>query len=1187
MERLLIPLSVKAMLVGTTAKKAVFSKLSYQYEFLSPEITDVPVDAIEPDIMSVTGFLEGDRGIYLHFSLPDTLTKGAQREGSDEVEYPAVANRWLITRMWTSQDGTLRTKCFIIEGDVLQESSGAGFYNLKSASYPYPQDELLPYRYIGRTYPGRIAREELPAVKERIIPLRAVAPANPCFAAFLPDCCNVFGFFDDLKEESGEYLRNIKLSYMVCGWYDDEREDILAAVGSAAECKEKLFWKAPEQMEFPAQVLCHGLISDIGWIDENTDYSKGILYGFKEPELAIGNTSMEALAAYEEAKVPKESLNEFTATMLLCGAKHRLKEGNGLIKAMDDIHKARFGCRVNIGRYAVKEKAKENQDKFLRYENKNREETPLESRFILPLKALNLAEEELFCLREGLKDKQEELYDLFYKYVNRNMEMEDALVRLRQDKLMEQYRVRMELLSTEINNLHSQIVQREEEKNRKEEQLIQQMGEDYRLTKLSDQSFWEPNDPVLMLFGLDRDYSRGADVRFSDENIVLCRSSRELISQLTLEPVKELLSESITVGAEELFDHSEISEVIEKHKLPLECIGLIEEGCLLSPGFSGRIAACAADKASITQPDKIKVLEKMIRRLQTAPVNGEIYRALDKQSLCRAAGFDGIFPEIYAISYWKQPWNPLYLCWQLTFYPDPKVLQEEPGLEDWILKEEDYIYQGDEIKIDQKLVCTGRSVVTPYAAEAAAQMMKEIVLDEPLLQDIRNMSILSQKLNGFHDKLLMKTLQLQVPITLMKISDTALKNTTEELLDGFQYEKPEFNKMFMPIRAGFLELNQVNIVDDFGQTIQMKPLSLIAAKDFRYTENISERFVLLPPRVLQPLRLNFEWLNRRDTPICGWLLPNHIEKAVHCYSSEGELLGSLQTVPDAEQPVVWKLPPDQGGKTAALSENMDEALHGILETLLRISREEQYNILDDFLAVIDTSLWNINPSANQLFQELGLYVGKPLAIVRSALRLELLGRMRRPKTLEKSEKDSGKFSYPHIEKAHFQVRVGRKQNQNDGLIGFFKDSDYTRLHLSASQSEVKKDYFCDDNTISLCPGAEERPTELTLLMDSAGCVDLVSAILPVKSERLEENLVKEALSRMYLTIFTAPFLTDVQDISIPIPKIAGKQFHWLSFDENGIMREQTEIHSAGAEGFLPETPFEAIEGWLKLRINGK
>ena len=70
--------------------------------------------------------------------------------------------------------------------------------------------------------------------------------------------------------------------------------------------------------------------------------------------------------------------------------------------------------------------------------------------------------------------------------------------------------------------------------------------------------------------------------------------------------------------------------------------------------------------------------------------------------------------------------------------------------------------------------------------------------------------------------------------------------------------------------------------------------------------------VRLEPRIPQSARLSIQWLPAHEgkwkpgkhivpaagefNPICGWILPNFLDKALMIYDAEGNALGALQAV---------------------------------------------------------------------------------------------------------------------------------------------------------------------------------------------------------------------------------------------------------------------------------------------------
>ena len=125
---------------------------------------------------------------------------------------------------------------------------------------------------------------------------------------------------------------------------------------------------------------------------------------------------------------------------------------------------------------------------------------------------------------------------------------------------------------------------------------------------------------------------------------------------------------------------------------------------------------------------------------------------------------------------------------------------------------------------------------------------------------------------------------------------------------------------FGPLRAGFMEVNALEVVDVFGQRMNLTTKTLttdgslqpVVAMSLQppSTDSANAGKVFLPPRLLMPLRLWFQFLAASDalgsdaaleptglkarevlltnshaasTPIFGWLVPNHLEQSLFFY----------------------------------------------------------------------------------------------------------------------------------------------------------------------------------------------------------------------------------------------------------------------------------------------------------------
>ena len=118
--------------------------------------------------------------------------------------------------------------------------------------------------------------------------------------------------------------------------------------------------------------------------------------------------------------------------------------------------------------------------------------------------------------------------------------------------------------------------------------------------------------------------------------------------------------------------------------------------------------------------------------------------------------------------------------------------------------------------------------------------------------------------------------------------------------------------LFYPFRAGFFQIEQLRVVDTFGQKIDLHEMS--AERIFEpkpglglkpdHADELDANMFQLPPRLVQPSRLDFQFLANDDsglditfaqTPhaVCGWLNPDHLDGGLAVYSSKGEALGEI------------------------------------------------------------------------------------------------------------------------------------------------------------------------------------------------------------------------------------------------------------------------------------------------------
>lgn len=1193
-EPLLIPISMKAMLVGEPQDQ--FADTSYNYSSLN----NYPLgDMIEPNLMGRNSNM--DRGIHLHWILPDAMKHGSVGDQEkDDISYPAVPNRWYITRLWRKSDDfndEVHSLSWIVESDVLQKESSESNGNINSPQIPFMNDFSQQYRYLGRSYLSnepsvknaygesirdangesiKDANEQTSPYTESLeFPLTAVVPGLPAFASYYPDCRNIFGFYDNMCDKNGKELENINVTYVVCGWYSDNTHDILNRISNVDEYKNKVSWSVPENFNFPAYSLCHSMLSGIKWESKKVKYESNIPN--TDIDFAVGNTTAEALAALTEHNNPTtENIMERMLNFFYSSGEILLKDKNRLIKSEKKLHEHRFGKNHSFTQLVLKP----SDGKY----NSTIEE-PLNEK----ISQINNCYVNIFKKEADFKNLQEQLYDCWYKYVYiaEHADVHAINYNNQNKKYLSNYIDQIEKLGNDINAKIGVISALNDEKTKLLKDLENLV--DYTVVYQSGQPFWIPNEPVLLLNGVK------SDSKHSETGQLFCRSKSQIISSLTIDKLDGILNTSQKVDFDDILSDDthwtgDIPDVIDN---------IVKEALIISPDFALNIANKMLDLNNCRIIKNQETLSEIIKKIQYAQSISELL-SLGRSKLSEVSGFNGIYPEQIASCQWSKPWSPLFVRWSVNYYPDPAVLEDEPSLRNWQMEKtsQDYYFNG-EISNDKPITIKGQSILAPTGAMATASCCIRHLGDTDLANEALNMDVLSQVLSGMNGKLIMEKTDIILPVekvnsSNIKVGDTTLpSDKTLDLLKDYIPRGPFFDDFFSPIRAGFMSIEEVEIIDSFGQLKTISNTNVVVAENMRNNMPAEQKNIMLAPRLIQPSRLNFRWLNpdsnlpqyenSTESPICGWLLPNYIDCSIMVYDSDGNLLGNLQRV-ELDKPVVWKSTPENGGGTGMLPQGMNSTLYKIISAILDVSDNEKTDILTPMIKVIDDALWSINPNAANQYNSLGSYVGRPLIVVNSCIILEQKYIPKSFKHLEtncNTDNCTGN-SKIDVTKAKFDIQVGASVNHGDGVIGFFKDFDYSIMHINTDEPKPKHKYFNIDNTVTLTLG-DESPTNLTIIMDFAASIDFISGILPTKTVKPNEHAISEDLNKLYFTIFSAPVLGDINEFAIPCPKLDGREWSWLHFSDSAFKEEQ--ISSATQQAYFPSNGVCAEEGWLKLKLN--
>lgn len=1076
MVKMLVPIKIDCLIVNGDENNRKHASLTPRYDAISEGI--VLGDMIAGDqIFETTRGLE--KGVHIHWHLPDGLIRGIKEAGESTVLYPAVPDIWLVTRFWENSN-KLDLKAWIVESNNIYYKEWPD----KECFVSIPVQEsgnLLWFRYLGRKYDFKDWKEQQKCYLNK---LTAMGPGDPFFSKYYPNCRNVFGMHDDLRDLGSEKAH--KLAYSVIGWYSNSKHGPFHNCNLESWNKKikDLKWELKDEETkiygFPTDVIFAGATFNILWRGEDANYDSGGSSG--EISIAVGNNSAEALSALIQSKFMGASED---ISRLLDALQH------GHLSKLDTSPDGM--AEIEIGNYQRTFTPVSGGVQWIATPAESaKEETnpphPLTGKI---LAGLNTSQNYLEQIKRKRDLYQWELYSSWYKYI---MER-DGPFHSRQEiakisHIVEEMEEDIECLNIKINFLSLYI------------DLLRKMfaslsGKKYKLDNIVGPQFYQANDPALMISGLE--------------------ASRENCSEF-------------------LTCHVWIDGECQDNEM--NCLGLPEK--------------CAMILA--------KVMDCVKRNETDQP----------------------------CINSWSAPKTQMFLLWEAELFA--------PELRNWVLEEIGFGWPPEDPPDPEGVhnlhEYQGMTVLSPHAYQN--------MLDKStsLAKKIEDLNPLSQSLGGFNENLIMRKQSLQFPVfdrPKRYGGDPDLASKVKDLVGEMNHLSPLIDYDFNPIREGFLRFSRIWVVDSFGQIqeLDVSPERIIIAESMR-TEKM-DGWITVAPRIVQPSRLNFRWisashdeptdtsLTSETSPILGWVIPNHLDDSLMIYDSSGSALGVLH---GKEGKVIFEPPQGVG---------CDEPLENgsPLKNFVEGIRKKGPSAFESLLGHIDETVQGIEALGSRHDQNLSVLVGRPLALVRASLKLELYG----PPVFDQSWESLGKFDTKDFEKVKFPVRLGDVNLLKDGLVGYFiedGEQTYDKFHSAYGFDENTQkdgsDYVISDhndhhdNLIKLTCDPQAKPVLLTLLIDPRGGIHITSGILPTKFIELPHHHISEALSKMEVSFRIAPLiasLTADDAIDMPLPSVSKGGWSFSYQESQGKWRS---MEATSKEMNAISTPGERtiIEGWLKL-----
>lgn len=500
-------------------------------------------------------------------------------------------------------------------------------------------------------------------------------------------------------------------------------------------------------------------------------------------------------------------------------------------------------------------------------------------------------------------------------------------------------------------------------------------------------------------------------------------------------------------------------------------------------------------------------------------------------------------------------------------------------------------------------------------------------------QRLEGLVCLSQALGGFNDALQMQQRTMQLGIADPLVDELEFKLFTTQIAGVMSQDvllqAPNSGQAFSPIRSGEMKIGGLRLVDSFGQcrdlaTDPTAGATLLAVEQMtKVLHGPDDHRFQLPPRLSQPARLRFRFRSGAPiaghddpemndhpatTPICGWLLPNNLDCSLMIYAANGTMLGLVNTsgrwqpAPGSDRPIAV-----DGIENPYLRQLVDH---------LTTAGAAGYDYVAAFLDVLDKALDEIQPESAAQHPELALLMARPVALVRTAVKLELQGLPAIDKSWDvftANRNDYPDNSVPISEnpvkwtrafdQVQFPVRIGELGQLNDGVVGYWRENDdgtyadgtfYSpqsgHANFSGSGADTRKIVTEQGAPMNLLVSASAPPQVLCMLVDPRGELHATSGILPTKSIRIPPDQYAAALRTIEVTFLSAPLLTPqrpyaqpgaTRQLAVPLPTESGYAWSWLS-RQSGAWEESSAMVDPDSTARL-SGPQQLCEGWLKIK----
>jgi hypothetical protein len=1011
----------------------------------------------------------------------------------------------------------------------------------------------------------------------------------------------------------------------------------------------------------PAFSVYSGLVENIAWNPHTNYIYRQTCQNQINAKVAMGNNPVEAISAFlmefiNSKTGPIEPLLNAFQMDLLDG--FREPQPNIMKKIYSSLHEKQFSTLDSGTIYAIVRKEDESTEEDpCRSEDEqsgkssvvsrddagieeDREELiELPPRLADDLSRLNLQQQKSDQYGSRLKEYRWQLFSDWCRiFMAQDIKTKNDALNKASDQCQ---------LHDEYNTTYEGIL---DEVNKQKKVVCDQRGDDLRLKILPAPRYYQPAEPVVLIAA---EKGKSSDLLYPSRygGYDQFHPDGYLPGRLANDVLTEVVVNGKTVNVSDFKDlvlPSSISLIY-----PEICTSLLKEACMLNPSLMAALKLIEGTEISTI----ISALKDLLRG-----VSQSIYKAVGQVPSRIAVTFwednDGAG---------SNPWLPIFLRWEAGYLPVYPV-GERKDTKDY---ESDFFLKNFEIDIDRggSVVynpresegridpsCAqfvqffkGETLLQTSAVEILKKKLDEYLKDneekskeneifEKIHSVLDKYDILVQPLTGLAYALIMRRLSLQFSITApkgslyYKITEDIARIVGDENRIG-----PQFNGHFNPIRAGWLNLKEetsqdinhkspnnigLQVVDVFGQKRGIDFDKIICAQSM-IARDANQKHLLpmayLEPRISQPGRLLFRWISADSlgyeemnshpatSPICGWLLPNHLNGGLFLYNQQGKPLGSLYLSGDKKK-VMWQSSP---GDDLTINMDISAVLRCENPQLSKLAISLKNSPIDhfnDFCEAIDMAHGSINPQYLSSSSCIAPLIGRPIAVVQALLRLEVEGTPALNQGFHCFIQD--KETENNFTGVKFPVILGDIARLDDGLIGYFKlgsnkqDFDLSTFYVEGASSSLDSGVVPPGRANLLLTATPKKETpdqtyspenfseKVLMLVDPWASVHAISGIMPIKSLELPSDQVDSALSTLEMSFPVTPILEGKTRLTMPLPQEDGYQLSWIEENRRGKkvggIEEESEwdvradIESQSGNAIWDYTPQRITEGWLRM-----